>query len=92
MSYTYDAVGNISTKTVGSDNYGYSYDDPYHKHAVSVVNLNGNDYSFFYDQIGNMEEGIDFTDLSELGTRIVSYNANNTCHDPQDDDHNNNFN
>ena len=53
-SYTYDAIGNIQSKTgVGS----YLYQDPLHKHAVTSAG--GKFYQ--YDRNGNMETSSDRT-------------------------------
>ena len=43
ISYTYDAIGNITSKTIGSTSMVYSYDSA-HPHAVKQISLNGTPY------------------------------------------------
>jgi RHS repeat-associated protein len=73
MNVYYDAIGNITQKTVGSNTLTYSYNDNNHKHAVSAVN----GYNFVYDNNGNMTDGYDFTDPSAPKSRHITYNADN---------------
>jgi RHS repeat-associated protein len=73
MTVYYDAIGNITQKTVGSNTLTYSYNDNNHKHAVSAIN----GYNFVYDNNGNMTDGYDFTDPSTPKRRQITYNINN---------------
>ena len=75
-TYTYNAVGNIMSKVVGSNSFTYTYHST-RKHAVSNINMNGTNYAFGYDNCGNMTSGYDFTDPSQVGTRTLYYNAEN---------------
>jgi len=76
ISYTYDAIGNMLTRTVGSDTFTYTYDTA-HKHAVKTINAFGGNYNYSYDANGNMTAGPDFTDPAQIGWRTISYNADN---------------
>ncbi|MGD8671065.1 MAG: FG-GAP-like repeat-containing protein, partial [Desulfobacterales bacterium] len=76
ISYTYDAVGNLRSKTVGSRRIDYIY-DTWHKHAVKTIKLNGFDHQYEYDDNGNMISGPDFSDPAQVATRSISYNADN---------------
>ncbi len=76
ISYTYNAIGNIMSKTVGSTTLAYTY-DTWHKHAVKTINFNGNDHHYSYDDNGNMTGGPDFSDPAQMGTRTIAYNADN---------------
>ena len=76
ISYTYSAIGNITSKTVGETNLTYAYDQ-WHKHAVKSISLNGDDYTYNYDDNGNMIEAPDFTNREQVATRIITYNADN---------------
>jgi len=76
ISYTYDAIGNMLTRTVGSDTFTYTYDTA-HKHAVKTINAFGGNYNYTYDANGNMTAGPDFTDPVQIGWRTISYNADN---------------
>jgi len=40
VGYTYNAIGNILTRTVGGNTYSYGYSGG-HKHAVGTVTYNG---------------------------------------------------
>ncbi len=80
ISYTYNAIGNIMSKTVGTTTMTYSY-DAWHKHAVKTItiNVNGDDhnYEYEYDDNGNMLKGWDFSDPTQVATRTIAYNADN---------------
>jgi RHS repeat-associated protein len=77
VSYTYNAIGNIVSRTVGSRTYAYAYDTG-HKHAVKTITVNGTPYTYNYDANGNMVYGPDFTDPGQIGTRWpITYNADN---------------
>lgn len=72
MSLTYDAMGNIQTRTnsgitvgAGSQNDAYVYGDPSHPHAVTSVNSTG---SYAYDANGNMTSG---------NGRTITWNGDN---------------
>ncbi len=41
INYTYNAIGNIMSKTYGANSYAYTYDTT-RKHAVANINFNGN--------------------------------------------------
>ncbi|NPU84134.1 MAG: RHS repeat-associated core domain-containing protein [Syntrophaceae bacterium] len=76
-TFDYDAIGNITRKTLGDNSYVYSYAYP-QKHAVSSIAVNGGEpNAFSYDANGNMTEGADFTDTSAVGARSVVYNMDN---------------
>lgn len=53
ITYQYNAVGNITSRQVGSNTFSYTY-HPSKKHAVSNIDLNGSNYAFTYDANGNM--------------------------------------
>ena len=74
--YTYNAVGNIMSRTIGADTYTYTY-DAVKKHAVTNINKNGADYAFTYDSTGNMRTGYDFSDPAQMATRDIYYNVEN---------------
>jgi RHS repeat-associated protein len=76
ISYTYNAIGNLTSKTVGDTALTYKYDQ-WHKHAVKSVSLNGDDYTYNYDDNGNMIESPDFTNREQVAMRIITYNADN---------------
>ncbi len=76
ISYTYNATGNIMSKTVGSTTLAYTY-DTWHKHAVKTINFSGNDHNYTYDDNGNMTAGPDFTDPLQVAARTIGYNADN---------------
>ena len=78
VSFTYNAIGNITSKTVGANILTYAYTDQNHTHAVSSIALNGTPRAFTYDGNGNMLTGPDFTDLGAVAQRTaISYNADN---------------
>ncbi len=78
VSFTYNAIGNITSKTVGANTLTYTYANNDHKHAVSSITLNGNPQAFTYDGNGNMLTGPDFTNLGSVAQRTaISYNADN---------------
>jgi len=76
MTITYNAIGNITSKTVGGNTFTYSYSAD-HKHAVCSVTYNGSIYPYFYDSNGNMTYGPDFTNLGNIQARTITYNADN---------------
>jgi YD repeat-containing protein len=76
VSYTYNAIGNITSKTVGDTTLTYSYDE-WHKHAVKSIGFNGHAHTYRYDDNGNMIEAPDFTDRQQVATRSITYNADN---------------
>ncbi|MBN1253673.1 MAG: hypothetical protein JXA50_00150, partial [Deltaproteobacteria bacterium] len=43
LAFTYNAIGNIMTKTVGSTTFDYAYDTA-HKHAVKTITINSTPY------------------------------------------------
>jgi len=77
ITYTYSAIGNISSKVIGANTFTYAYSLSAHKHAVSKITLNGTNYSYTYDANGNMTKGYDFTDLANIATRNITYNTDN---------------
>ena len=77
INYTYNAIGNMTSRKVGSTVYTYSYNDPSHKHAVSMINVNSQNHSFAYDANGNMTTGKDLTNLGAIATRTIQWNADN---------------
>jgi len=76
ISYTYDAIGNITSKIVGAIAMAYSYEGD-HPHAARRISLNGKAYDYSYDANGNMTGGPDFTDPNDVASRIFAYNADN---------------
>ncbi|MGD8944304.1 MAG: FG-GAP-like repeat-containing protein, partial [Desulfobacterales bacterium] len=76
VSYTYNAIGNITSKTVGDTTLTFAYDE-WHKHAVKSIAFNGEEYTYRYDDNGNMIEAPDFTDRQQAATRSITYNADN---------------
>jgi RHS repeat-associated protein len=75
---TYNAKGNITSKTVGGNTFTYSYGYNSHKHAVTGVTYNGIiPYPYSYDANGNMTYGTDFTNLGSIQARTITYNADN---------------
>ena len=76
IDYTYDAIGNITSKTVGTNTMTYNHAGT-GPHAVSSINLNGSNYNYVYDDNGNMTTGPDFTDPLQNGSRSITYNADN---------------
>jgi len=78
INYSYDAVGNLLSKSDYANNYIYGGAGP---NAVSQVTLlNGDNVDFFYDQNGNMTAGHNKTlsyDVFNKPLRIVSNNAAN---------------
>ena len=77
MSLTYDVLGNILTKNVGTTTMNYTAYDPVKVHAVKTVNLNGTAYNFQYDNDGNMVNGYDFTDPANVVFRTMTYDEDN---------------
>jgi YD repeat-containing protein len=76
ISINYNSIGNITSKSIGSNSFTY-YADSTHKHAVDYIRYNGQNYQYSYDANGNMTYGPDFTNLSSIKTRTISYNADN---------------
>lgn len=77
MNLTYDALGNIVTKNVGTNLMNYSSYDPVKAHAVKTLNFNGTAYTFNYDNDGNMTTGYDFTDPANVAFRTMTYDEDN---------------
>ena len=67
----------MASQIIGSTVYTYIYNDPSHKHAVSMINVNGQNHSFAYDANGNMISGNDLTNLGDIATRTIQWNADN---------------
>jgi len=76
IGYAYNAIGNILSKTVGTNTYAYTYDTA-HKHAVKTITFNGQNYNYLYDEVGNMAAGPDFSDPAQAAVRTLSYYWNN---------------
>jgi len=76
LTYTYNAIGNITTQSVGSTTANYIY-NTVHKHAVNQISLYGTDYYYTYDANGNMTSGPDFTDPMQIASKTITYNADN---------------
>jgi YD repeat-containing protein len=53
MHVAYDAIGNITQKTVGPNTFTLCYDAS-HRHAVDYVRYNSTNYDYTYDANGNM--------------------------------------
>jgi RHS repeat-associated protein len=77
ISYTYDALGRILTRTIGNKAFTYSYNNSAHIHAVSNVTYNGNNYAFSYDANGNLTSSPDLSNIDQVVTRTVTYDADN---------------
>lgn len=77
VSYTYDAIGNITSRTVGSTYFNYTAYDPSHKHAVKTINVNNVNYDFTYDDNGNMTGGPAITKSGYATMRAITYNTDN---------------
>ncbi len=76
MQVTYNAIGNITQKTVGPNTFYMSYDSS-HKHAVDYVTYNSTNYDYTYDANGNMTQGYDFSNLANIQVRTITYNVDN---------------
>jgi hypothetical protein len=76
ITYEYNAIGNITSRQVGSNTFSYTYHAT-KKHAVSNINLNGSNYAFSYDNDGNMTSGYDLTDPANVASRTIAWNADN---------------
>ena len=76
MHVAYNAIGNITQKSVGSNTFYIGYDSS-HKHAVDYVNYNSTNYDYTYDANGNMTQGYDFSNLSNIRVRTIAYNVDN---------------
>lgn len=77
LTYNYDAIGNITSKTVGPNSYTYSHANGAGPHAVTGVTVNGGiEHGFSYDDNGNMTFSRDLTDPANI-TRLIDYNADN---------------
>ena len=76
-NYSYDAIGNITSKTAAGSTLNYTAYDPAHKHAVKTINVNSSNYNHVYDNNGNMTTGWDFANPSSPVQRTISYNAEN---------------
>ncbi|WP_028315502.1 RHS repeat domain-containing protein [Desulfatibacillum aliphaticivorans] len=78
MALTYDAMGNILTKSVGTDLLTYSYEM---NGSISTQRLSSVAYgsnpakSFVHDANGNMTQGWDFSDPANPVQRSIQYNA-----------------
>jgi RHS repeat-associated protein len=71
----YDAIGNITSKSVGSSTYVYAYDQT-KKHAVNTITYNGTPYQYAYDESGNLLEGPDFSEAEQVASREITNYAN----------------
>ncbi len=76
MQVTYNAIGNITQKTVGPNTFYMDYDSS-HKHAVDYVTYNSTNYDYTYDANGNMTQGYDFSNLANIQVRTITYNVDN---------------
>ncbi|MBW1982133.1 MAG: RHS repeat-associated core domain-containing protein [Deltaproteobacteria bacterium] len=77
MSYTYNAIGNITSKTVGTVVLDYKKYAWGHKHAVKEIEYDGTTYTYTYDANGNMQTGYDFRDLNDVATVTITSDADN---------------
>jgi len=48
-----------------------------HVHAASSITYNGNNYAFNYDANGNLTSGPDLSNIDQVVTRTVAYDADN---------------
>ncbi len=76
IKLTYNAIGNIMTKNMGADKFVFTY-DPVKTHAIKKISLNNTNYTYTYDQNGNMLSGPDFTDRINVKQRTFTYNIDN---------------
>ena len=76
ISYSYDASGNMLSKTVGASTMEYIYDE-WRKHAVKKINFNGSDFPYESDDNGNMISGPEFSDPAQVADRTLVYNGDN---------------
>lgn len=76
LSYTYNAIGNIMSKTAGPHVTTYTYHNS-HKHAVRKRIKNGYTRWFNYDGNGNMIKGWDDSNPTQAVERQIDYNADN---------------
>ncbi|MFO7964024.1 MAG: polymorphic toxin type 10 domain-containing protein [Desulfobacterales bacterium] len=80
--YTYDAVGNITEKVIGSDIYTYDYGTAFpYPHALETIAVSGKTphagfYEYDYDRRGNMISGPDFSN-GAVASRTLSFYPNN---------------
>jgi len=78
ITYTYNNIGNMTQKVVFGNTLDYSYNDVAHKHAVSGLILNGGSaMPLTYDANGNLVAGPDLTDLQNVESRAITWNAEN---------------
>ena len=75
ITYTYDAIGNISSKVAGTA-LAYTPSST-HKHAVGTITVNSTAYTFSYDANGNLYDGYDLTNPAAIAARHITYNADN---------------
>jgi len=83
-TYSYDFLHRLTGETnsggpiaSGADAMIYDYEGPGPVHAVKSIYLNGQNYSYSYDNNGNMTVGYDFSDSWNVATRTFVYNAEN---------------
>ena len=76
-TYSYNAIGNITSKTGFPFALNYTAYDATHKHAVRTINIASTDYTHVYDANGNMTSGWDFSSPYSPVSRTISYNAEN---------------
>jgi RHS repeat-associated protein len=76
VSYTYDEIGNIESKTLGAVVFDHT---PHatRPHALQSVAIGGSTYNFAYDNNGNMTSGYDLADTANVGLRNTVFNAFN---------------
>lgn len=70
-SYTYDAVDNISSATVGSRSSTMAYDG---RNRLSSVLTNGALYAYVYDEQGNIRSKGNQSFEFDLGNRLKTSN------------------
>ena len=74
--YTYNDNGNMLSRKVGDQSYTYSY--PTGKvHAVTGVTYNSTEYSYSYNNNGDLTAGPYFGDGNKISYREISYNVDN---------------
>ena len=76
-NYTYDAIGNITSRSMGTDSFTYAYGPSGGPHAVKEIRVNGTPHAFMYDDNGNMTFGRDLENPARVATRTITYNADN---------------
>ena len=83
-NYTYDKLHRLigESSTGGTDSFGAavltkSFDGNGPVHAPKAVSMGVVQYNLVYDDNGNLTQGWDFSDPSQVASRTVTYNGDN---------------